>query len=156
MFQRYDKPTIHYVKGDATQPIGDGNKIICHICNDIGAWGAGFVLALSKRWSAPEEAYREDKKLFLGKTIIVPVEYNISVANMVAQEGVGYSPDGLAPIRYGAVRACLAAVNDVAYRTKATLHMPRIGCGLAGGRWDEIEAIINDVASVDVYVYDLK
>jgi hypothetical protein len=33
--------------------------------------------------------------------------------------------------------------------------MPRIGCGLAGGQWSEIEKIIQDVCSVDVYVYDL-
>jgi hypothetical protein len=40
---------IQYIAGDATAPIGDGNKIIAHVCNDIGAWGAGFVLAISKR-----------------------------------------------------------------------------------------------------------
>jgi O-acetyl-ADP-ribose deacetylase (regulator of RNase III) len=149
---------IKYLKGDATRPQGDGNKIICHICNDIGAWGAGFVLALSKRWSEPEEAYREMSKeeLMLGKVMLVPVEDNISVANMIAQRGVGISPNGEPPIRYGALRACLAAVNNVAYRTGASLHMPRIGAGLAGGDWNTIEQIIEDCASVDVYVYDLK
>lgn len=153
---RFDKANIIYLKGDATQPQGEGNKIICHICNDKGRWGAGFVLAVSKRWSAPEEAFRRDKCPYLGKTMIVPVEDNISVANMVAQHDTKYSPDGQPPIRYHALRACLAAVNEVAYRTNATLHMPRIGTGLAGGRWEEIEAILYDVASVDVYVYDLK
>jgi hypothetical protein len=74
---------------------------------------------------------------------------------MVAQHDTKWSDDGLAPIRYGALRVCLAAVNDVAYRTKATLHMPRIGCGLAGGKWEDVEKIISDVQSVDVYVYDL-
>lgn len=149
---------IKYLKGDATRPQGDGNKIICHICNDIGAWGAGFVLALSKRWSEPEEAYREQPKneLILGKVMLVPVEDDISVANMIAQRGVGFDNNGLAPIRYGALRACLAAVNNVAYRTGATLHMPRIGAGLAGGDWTTIEQIIEECASVDVYVYDLK
>lgn len=147
---------IHFLKGDATRPVGEGNKIICHICNDIGAWGAGFVLAVSKRWSEPEESYRamKPKERILGTTMIVPVEDDISVANMIAQRGVHNSPDGQPPIRYGAVRACLAAVNDVAFRTGATLHMPRIGCGLAGGKWSDIEKIIHEVATVDVYVYD--
>jgi O-acetyl-ADP-ribose deacetylase (regulator of RNase III) len=45
--------------GDATAPEGDGAKIIAHVCNDIGAWGKGFVLALSRHWSAPEEAFRK-------------------------------------------------------------------------------------------------
>lgn len=156
---------IHYIKGDATRPRGDGKKIICHICNDIGAWGAGFVLAVSKRWKDPEEAYREmkPKERVLGLVQLVPVEDDITVANMIAQHGISDTRvkgvidiDSQPPIRYYAVRAALAAVNDVAYKTGATLHMPRIGCGLAGGSWNEIEKIIKDVVSVDVYVYDLK
>ena len=149
---------INYIKGDATRPVEDGNKIICHVCNDIGAWGAGFVLALSARWKEPEEAYREmsPEERMLGTVMLVPVEDDISVANMIAQRGIGFDANGLAPIRYGAVRACLAAVNDIAFRTGATLHMPRIGCGLAGGRWEDILKILEEVASVDVYVYDLK
>ena len=51
--------TIDYVKGDATSPVGSGTKIICHVCNDVGGWGRGFVVALSRRWSAPEARYRE-------------------------------------------------------------------------------------------------
>ena len=50
---------IIYIKGDATSPISPGNKIITHICNDIGGWGKGFVLALSKKWKVTEEAYRQ-------------------------------------------------------------------------------------------------
>ena len=48
-----------YFEGDATSPIGDGKKIIPHVCNDIGGWGKGFVLALSKKWPEPEEYYRK-------------------------------------------------------------------------------------------------
>ena len=49
---------IQYIKGDATQPQGAGLKIIAHVCNDMGAWGKGFVVALSKRWKKPEADYR--------------------------------------------------------------------------------------------------
>jgi len=154
--QRFDKAEIHYLKGDATAPQGTGNKIIVHICNNIGAWGAGFVLALSKKWRAPEIAYRAEKKHNLGTVQLVRVEDDIIVANMVAQHGVGQRLDGKPPIDYGAVRACLAQVNDSAYYTGSSIHMPRIGCGLAGGKWEEIEKIIQDVASVPVYVYDFN
>lgn len=51
--------SIRYVEGDATAPITEGNKVIVHICNDIGKWGKGFVVAVSKRWPGPEKAYRE-------------------------------------------------------------------------------------------------
>src|ERR1700719_3262144 len=50
---------INYVEGDATLPIGNGRKVIAHVCNDGGAWGAGFVMALSARDGGPEKAYRE-------------------------------------------------------------------------------------------------
>lgn len=149
---------IKYVIGDATRPKGEGTKIICHICNDAGAWGAGFVLAVSNRWKEPEEAYREmspvERKL--GTAMLVPVTDDIIVANMIAQHNVYSDQNGLPPIRYGALRAALTAVNNAAYKIGATLHMPRIGCGLAGGRWEDIEQIIKDVASVDVTIYDLK
>lgn len=52
------QPDIQYLIGDATDPRGDGQKIIAHVCNDIGAWGSGFVVALSQRWAAPERSYR--------------------------------------------------------------------------------------------------
>ncbi|MFJ6385555.1 hypothetical protein ACIQI7_36810, partial [Kitasatospora sp. NPDC092039] len=49
---------ITYVRGDATTPQGKGVKVIAHVCNDLGGWGKGFVLALSRRWPEPEAAYR--------------------------------------------------------------------------------------------------
>ncbi len=30
---------IMYIKRDATSPIAPNNKVITHICNDIGGWG---------------------------------------------------------------------------------------------------------------------
>lgn len=47
-----------YVYGDATVPLGTGNRIIAHICNDTGAWGRGFVLFLSRRAPESETACR--------------------------------------------------------------------------------------------------
>lgn len=43
----------NYLTGDATAPGGTGTRIIAHVCNDIGHWGKGFVLAISKRWPEP-------------------------------------------------------------------------------------------------------
>jgi hypothetical protein len=80
---------IHYLIGDGTQPVGTGNKIIAHVCNDVGKWGKGFVLAVSKRWRQPETEFRESKIcLALGMVQLVRVEKSIWVANMVAQHGI--------------------------------------------------------------------
>lgn len=155
--------SITYLKGDATKPIGDGNKIIVHICNDIGRWGKGFVLALSKRWPQPEKAFKDwfkSKENFaLGQTQFVQVETDIWVANLIGQHKVKILKDenGNAPIRYEAVREGLRSAAAFAAEINATVHMPRIGCGLAGGKWEEIEPIISEEIigrSVSVWVYD--
>ncbi len=153
---------IHYIKGDATRPIGEGNKIIAHICNDIGGWGAGFVLAISKRWKEPERKYREwfhsGGNFSLGRIQIVQVEDTVSVANMIAQTGISPSR-GVPPVRYDAVRTCLDNLAKTAAEMNAQIHMPRIGCGLAGGSWDKIEPIIQETLitrNIDVFVYDLN
>ena len=160
---------IEYRKGDATQPVGAGPKIIAHICNDLGAWGKGFVLALSKRWKEPEKQYRWWAKgqttLFdpptpsfkLGEVLFVEVESDIIVANMVAQHGIGWK-DGKPPIRYNALGKALNAVALEALTNNASVHMPRIGCGLAGGKWTAIEEIINEeliYQDISVTVYNL-
>lgn len=49
---------INYIVGDATDPKVEGNKIIAHVCNDIGAWGRGFVLTLSRKFPEAERSYR--------------------------------------------------------------------------------------------------
>ena len=79
---------ITYVIGDATHPIGEGEKYIIHVCNDVGGFGAGFVLSLSKRWKEPEKVYREQKNYTLGKIEVIRVEKDICVVNMIAQHDV--------------------------------------------------------------------
>lgn len=153
---------IKYLKGDATQPQAKGNKIIAHVCNDLGGWGAGFVLAISKRWPEPEEAYRTWHKersandFDLGAIQLVQVEPDLWVANMVAQRDMSPGPEG-PPIRYEAVRECLNKLAVEAKNLNASVHMPRIGCGLAGGKWERIEPIIAEELverGVDATVYD--
>ncbi|MFD9821428.1 CsbD family protein [Streptomyces violascens] len=45
-------------RGDATSPQGKGVKLIAHVCNDLGGWGKGFVVSISRRWPEPEASYR--------------------------------------------------------------------------------------------------
>ena len=159
-------PGIAYAVGDATQPVGVGKKIIPHVCNDIGAWGKGFVLAISKRWPEPEQRYIawhagnggvNCKNFLLGNVQFVPVTSEITVANMIAQKGISSFRD-VPPIRYGAVQNCLVQVAIEAQRLNASIHMPRIGCGLAGGKWDAVSRIVECqliFKGIPVWVYDL-
>ncbi|WP_225853235.1 hypothetical protein [Micromonospora sp. AMSO1212t] len=78
------------------------------------------------------------------------------VANMVGQRGMRRGSAG-PPIRYDAVERCLAALAVQAEELGASVHMPRIGCGLAGGSWQRIEPLIRRALSergIPVTVYD--
>ena len=155
---------ITYLKGDATSPQAKGVKLICHVCNDLGGWGKGFVLAVSRRWAAPEEEYRawhagrSGNDFELGAVQFVQVEPYVWVANMIAQRGVKQGSSG-PPIRYAALAECLRKVGDKALELGASVHMPRIGCGLAGGKWSEVEPLIEEhlcARGVKVTVYDYE
>jgi O-acetyl-ADP-ribose deacetylase (regulator of RNase III) len=154
---------IEYIIGDATAPKGTGPRIVAHVCNDAGGWGQGFAVALSRRWSAPEAAYRSwyrertTNDFALGAVQVVPVGEDVFVANMIGQHGYRPSPDG-PPIRYEAIGTALAKLGGKACELGATVQLPRIGCGLAGGRWELIEPLIIEYSSqhkVAVTVYDL-
>lgn len=161
---------ISYVHGDATHPHGEGMKIITHICNDQGGWGAGFVLALSERWPDPENSYRRWYRegadsippFALGNVQYVQVEADILVANMVAQHGymrrggAFTRPGNAIPLDYTALHQCLADVANFARDINASIHGPRFGAGLAGGNWREIEKIIDfTMSDLSVTIYDL-
>lgn len=155
---------ITYVKGDATKPIGDGPKIIAHVCNDSGGWGSGFVLALNKMSPLPRKRYREKYALTvgagyyfmaLGHTQRVKISDDLYVFNMVAQHGT-VSKRNPQPLSYEALEYALTELAELAVDMNATVHMPRIGCGLAQGKWEVVESIINrTLGDVDVTVYDL-
>ena len=151
---------ISYLIGDATAPEGRGPSVIAHVCNDAGGWGKGFVLAISRRWPEPEAAYRRwtrsGQEFGLGMVQLVEVEDHLSVANMVAQHGY-VSPANPVAIRYDALAQCLSKLAG-RIEQGTIIHMPRIGCGLAGGTWDHIEPLLDEhlaMAGFDVQVYDL-
>ncbi len=152
---------IEYLKGDATAPFVEGNKIIVHVCNDVGGWGKGFVMAVSKRWKEPEIKYREwfaGKDNFqLGEVQFINVETGLWVANVIGQHKINTDEKGNPPIRYDAIEAGLKKVGVFAASVNASVHMPRIGCGLAGGTWDKIEPLIMETLvknKIAVSVYD--
>jgi O-acetyl-ADP-ribose deacetylase (regulator of RNase III) len=151
---------ITYHTGDATAPGSDEPGVIAHLCNDAGGWGKGFVLAISRRWPQPENAYRNwarsGDQFTLGMVQLVQLENRLSVANMVAQHGYASRAHPVA-IRYDALAQCLAKLAS-RIEPGTVIHMPRIGCGLAGGNWGQVEPLIQEhlaVAGFEVRVYDL-
>ncbi|MFF5012784.1 macro domain-containing protein [Streptomyces sp. NPDC001165] len=154
---------ITYVRGDATVPSVKGAKVIAHVCNDLGGWGKGFVLALSRRWPEPEAAYRawhrdRAKNDFgLGAVRLVKVAPDVWVANMIGQRGIRTGRSSGVPVRYEAIDTALGRLADEVIALGASVHMPRIGCGLAGGKWSRIEPLVTErlvSRGIAVTVYD--
>ena len=155
--------SIQYIIGDATAPAGHEPSIIAHVCNDVGAWGRGFVLDISKRWPEPQAQYRAwyeqraTNDFRLGAVQLVRVADELWVANLIAQHNI-VPRDNVPPIRYDALRQALEKLAADARHKRAQVHMPRIGCGLAGGTWELVQPIIEQTlcrSDIPVFVYDL-
>lgn len=165
--------SITYVEGDATVPHAgmQRNKLICHIVNNRGKWGSGFVVPLGEKYPQAQRAYREWAtgefhssftahaygSLQLGVVQSVIVRTDLMVVNMCAQDGL---PTRERPrvVNYDALSKCFDATRRIASYYGASIHMPRIGCGRGGGRWEEVLEVLS-VPTVgqfepDIYVYD--
>jgi hypothetical protein len=153
---------IKYVKGDLFEGIkGKGAIIIPHIVNNIGAWGSGFVIPLAQHFPLAKKYYLEDyKKYQLGDCQTVWNMNNVAVINMFAQEGIAPRTDWnytfitKPPIRYVAL---IQAMQQIAkWSSLYEIHAPKFGSGLAGGDWNLIEKLIDEIwADFKVTIYYL-
>lgn len=166
---------IDYEVGDClTFPnMGSAIYVVPHVCNDIGAWGSGFVVAVSKKYADPEKAYRlwyrDDDYLQFGKHIpfalgevqIVKGESGVFIANMIGQHKI-IRTDGK-PIRYRHLANAMDKVGKFckSYQKKiddqleamdktpgsvpVVIRCPMFGSGLAGGNWEFIEELIKEI-----------
>jgi Zn-dependent peptidase ImmA (M78 family) len=154
---------IHYLKGNALDPRGSGKKLIVHVVNDATPnWGGrGFAVALKNKWPIAQEQFKlwaaaDRNNLKVGHVHITGVTDEITVASMVCQKG--YGPAAKSRIRYAALSECLAKASALASEIGASVHMPRIGCGEAGGMWFIVEELIESALvsrNIATFVYDL-
>ncbi len=160
---KFSPSLLTYLIGDALEPRGTGQRIICHVVTDGAVvWGGGgFAAATRRRYPRAQEDYREwiqnvQGRPKLGAGRLFNISDSIQLATMVAQKGYGESKGPR--IRYTALEKCLTEVAEEARKKQASVHMPRIGTGSGGGSWPLIEAIIIDrliSPGVAVTVYDL-
>ena len=150
---------LEFVRGDATKPRRLPAIIVQVVNNKARTWGGkGFAVALRRRWPSVHDDFLDwaRRGLRLGDVRLAPAGERVFVASMVAQSG--YGPSRYPRIRYAALRRALGTVTQAALDTNATVHMPRIGTGEAGGAWTIVEELIRDectLQGVSVTVYDL-
>ena len=153
---------ITYLVGDATKPRGKGHKIIAHIANDTSKrWGKGFGKVISREWPKLQTSFVKwtcnPDNLKLGKSHSFQISKDMSIFSMVAQHGFGKS--AYPKIRYRHLAKCLESLAIEAKKKSASVHMPRIGTGFAGGDWKIISELIDEhlvKKEVTVAVYDLS
>lgn len=128
--QQGEAAGVTVVKGDATNPRGAGRRILAHVVNDKAAlWGAGFGLAVRKKWPHVQAAFREwaakNPDMFrLGNVFESSVDEQVTAFQMICQHG--YGPSQKPRIRYSALQSCLERLAQEATEERATVHMPRI------------------------------
>lgn len=153
---------VKEIRGDALRPRGDGVRIIAHVVNDRAhRWGGGFALAVRKRYPDAQIdfsnwVHEDPARLCLGASRIFAIREDLFLFSMVAQEG--YGPSRQPRIRYQQLEVCLEALVNAARHQGATVHVPRIGCGQAGGSWSIVGELVDHALcrqGVGVTVYDL-
>jgi IrrE N-terminal-like domain len=152
------------IMGDATSPVGGGERFIAHIVNDVTEnWGGhGFAKDLAKRFPMAQEEFRRwvqggrSERLRLGNIHLAKAEPGITVISMIAQKG--YGKETKRRLRYAALQGCLESLAKEAFLAGATVHAPLIGTGQAGGSWEVVKDMLLEIVCsrrVPVTIYHL-
>lgn len=145
---------VKIVHGDLLKADVD---IIGHQVNCRGVMGAGIALQLRQKYSGLYDHYKEYLATTprpLGTISLYHEQGKPSVANIYGQDGYGRDK------RYTDYDALESALWELAYIADVhgmTVGLPYgIGCGLAGGDWEIVYEIIQDIfTDVDCYIYKL-
>jgi Zn-dependent peptidase ImmA (M78 family)/O-acetyl-ADP-ribose deacetylase (regulator of RNase III) len=154
---------IRFMVGDASEPFGADAKVLLQVVNDRASlWGGGFAKHCGKKWRSAQTKFREwamgRGNLKLGNIHYAPVRPDLTLVSLVSQHGFAKASSG-PRLRYGALFSALEKVAELATAKCATVHMPRIGTGEAGGSWNVIEGIIRETLvskGIRVTIYDLR
>ncbi len=151
---------VTHVHGNALEPRGSGSRVIVHVVNDrTPRWGGGFALAVGRAWPTVQRDFigwveQDPARLRLGEVRVVEAAPGLHIASVVAMHG--YGPAAKPRIRYGALEEGLREVALLAKRIKASVHAPRLGAGQAGGAWNVVEGLLEEILcahGVPVTVY---
>ena len=139
---------IEYIKGDI---LNATEGIIVQQVNCMGVMGAGLAKQIRDKWPVVYDDYKNkvdtcpNRKDLLGNFSFsrVSIDTQLYVASIFGQ--LNYGRDKRYTI-YPALFKGLESVFEIAYIDKMPIYIPKgLGCGLAGGNWDFVEAYIQDL-----------
>lgn len=143
--------------------------IVPHVCNNANSFGAGFAAQVARLYPDVKANFHMlGNKSKLGHTQFVisktnsQYKHSIIFANMIAQNGL-ISPKNPRPLNYYALSHCM---NDVKLYVKnlilndanrVEIHCPKFGSGLAGGDWNFINYLIEDIwFDLSTFIYTIN
>lgn len=152
--------------------------VIVHGCNCFNCMGAGIAPQMAQMFGADKYPLEHDdydgdinklglidyKSFWVTEDDVIPGEnkqpkdsYCVTAVNSYTQFGLAgdYSNRSSAPIDYEAVTLVMRKINNV-FKGK-TIGLPLIGCGLAGGVWSAVKAIIqNELRDCNIIIVHYK
>lgn len=123
-------------------------EYICHQVNCKGAMGAGLAKAIANKWPFVKlsyesfcDAYKHNPKSLLGVYQVVNVAPNKNVINIFGQLDYGRE-FGRCYTSYDALMQAFKNMEEW-IDVSSTIAFPyRFGCGLAGGDWEVVFALL--------------
>lgn len=147
---------IVYKKGDV---LNSGERVIVHGCNCFNTMGSGLARQIREQYP---KAYIVDQKTLRGdKSKLGTFTYAICgdkladpifVVNAYTQYRYGRDK---VYVDYDALEKVFTKICDLF--PHEVIALPKIGCGLAGGDWDEVSEILERIAKKfkkTFHVYD--
>jgi O-acetyl-ADP-ribose deacetylase (regulator of RNase III) len=134
-----------------------GADILAHGTNCKNGFGSGVAGAMAELHPRVKAAYHA--KFFKEGWTLGEVQFVFSGSQTIANCATQYEyyPRNKRHVDYVALRACMEKVKLFAQTGDWTVAMPKIGAGLAGGDWDTIKQILDEVfTDYDVEVYYLE
>lgn len=144
---------IHHVSGNALDPRKRPAAIL-HVVNDVGAFGAGIAGEIAARWPHAKGEYLQwiSRDPPLGSVLWSRISDTDAIAHILAQRGLP-SWQNRQPLDLDALALGLRTVAASVPST-VSVHMPRLGCGLARGRWERVLPIVErELGAFECYVY---
>ena len=147
------------VKGDLFE---SGADIIAHGCNTKGVMGAGVAAIVRQKWPHVNQIYQEycNQGSFRGgECLIISTKPGINASEVPAVANLATQIQPGADARIGLIAESLIRLREqmIALNLK-TLAMPRIGCGIGGLVWLDVEPFVRGIfinTDIRVTVYSL-
>lgn len=161
-----DKKEIGFLYGNLLD-FPYGINTIAHCCNTMNVMGAGIAKQIADRYPEAKEADDECAKIGqneLGERSFAEVEIDdeenklphqtfgvnkrwCKIYNLYTQDGIGFGREVNYEALYRNLHLMRNALND---DPNCVLGLPyQMSCGLAGGSWEIVSAMINTIFASD-------